>query len=305
MAPAQEGMARRMSDLPRVMTAMVTPFDECLRVDLARAKELASTLVDETGGGILVAGTTGETPTLSHSEKLALCAAVVEAVGDRAFVLAGTGNNNTAESIELSKAAADQGVHGIMLTAPYYNKPPQDCLFRHFAECAAATPLPTILYHVPSRTATRIEPATTVKLAREVGNIVGLKDAGSNISETSQVRLGAPPEFLIYSGNDSETLPILAVGGYGVISVASHVAGPAVARMIDAFVSGDHEEALREHLRLLPIIDVLFAVTNPIPVKAALRMRGIDVGGLRPPLYEADSALKGRIGNVLREHGVL
>ncbi len=294
-----------MPALPRVMTAMVTPFDGQLRVDLAKAKDLAARLVEETGGGIVVAGTTGETPTLTHEEKVGLFDAVVEAVGHRACVLAGTGNYSTAESIALTKAATDQGVHGIMLTTPYYNKPPQDCLVRHFAECAAATTLPVILYQVPSRTATRLEPATTVRLAHQVDNIVGLKDAGGNINETSQVRLGAPKDFVIYSGNDGETLPILAVGGYGVISVASHVAGPAIARMVEAFVSGNHADALREHLGLLPVIDVLFSVTSPIPVKAALKLRGIDAGGLRPPLYEADDALKGRIESVLREHGVL
>jgi 4-hydroxy-tetrahydrodipicolinate synthase len=295
-----------MPDLPRVLTAMVTPFDDALQVDLARAKDLAARLVEETnGGGVLVAGTTGETPTLTSREKLDLFGAVVSAVGDRAFVLAGTGNYNTAESVELSKAAQDAGVHGVMLTTPYYNKPPQDCLIRHFTECAAAADLPIVLYQVPSRTATRLEPQTTVRLAREVDNIVALKDAGANINETSSVRLGAPDDFLIYSGNDGETLPILAVGGYGVISVASHVAGPAIARMIDAFVAGDNAAALKEHLGMLPIIDVLFTVTNPIPVKAALGLRGIDVGGLRPPLYEADPALKGRIESVLRENGVL
>lgn len=294
-----------MPALPRVMTAMVTPFDGQLRVDLAKAKDLAARLVEETGGGIVVAGTTGETPTLTHEEKVGLFDAIVEAVGHRACVFAGTGNYNTAESIALTKAATDQGVHGIMLTTPYYNKPPQDCLVRHFAECAAATTLPVILYQVPSRTATRLEPTTTVRLAHQVDNIVGLKDAGGNINETSQVRLGAPEDFVIYSGNDGETLPILAVGGYGVISVASHVAGPAIARMVEAFVSGNHADALREHLGLLPVIDVLFSVTSPIPVKAALKLRGIDAGGLRPPLYEADDALKGRIESVLREHGVL
>ncbi|MBD3174013.1 MAG: 4-hydroxy-tetrahydrodipicolinate synthase [Armatimonadia bacterium] len=295
-----------MPDLPRVLTAMVTPFDDALQVDLGRAKELAARLVEETsGGGVLVAGTTGETPTLTGREKLDLFGAVVSAVGDRAFVLAGTGNYNTAESVELSKAAQDAGVHGVMLTTPYYNKPPQDCLIRHFTECAAAVDLPIVLYQVPSRTATRLEPQTTVRLAREVDNIVALKDAGANINETSSVRLGAPDGFLIYSGNDGETLPILAVGGYGVISVASHVAGPAIARMIDAFVAGDNAAALKEHLGLLPIIDVLFTVTNPIPVKAALGLRGMDVGGLRPPLYAADPALKGRIESVLRESGVL
>jgi 4-hydroxy-tetrahydrodipicolinate synthase len=290
---------------PLVMTAMVTPFDGNQNVDLGRAKELAIRLVEEGSDGLVVSGTTGESPTLTDDEKLSLCAAVVEAVGDRATVVAGTGDNNTARSINLTERAEAAGVHAIMLTAPAYNKPPQDCLVRHFATVAEATSLPVIIYHIPARAVTRIEPATVVKLATEVENIYAIKDAGSDMNYTSEVRRAAPKDFVIYSGNDSETLPMLALGARGVISVASHVVGPGIRRMIEAFHRGDTAKALEEHLALLPVFDAMFWVTSPIPVKAACCLRGMDVGGLRPPLYEASEELKERIANVLRRHGVL
>jgi 4-hydroxy-tetrahydrodipicolinate synthase len=291
--------------MPVLLTAMVTPFDAELRVDLAKARDLAERLVEEGSDGLVVCGTTGESPTLTRDEKTALFAAVADAVADRCWVVAGSGTNDTAESLSLTRAAEDAGCGGVMLTAPPYNKPPQDCLVRHFTAIAEFTTLPVVLYHVPSRTVTRIEPSTTIRLANEVPNILALKDAGSNIGDTAAVRRGAPDDFAIYSGNDGETLPILAVGGLGVVSVASHVAGPRIRAMIEAFHAADTRGALEAHLRLLPIFDVMFITTSPIPVKAACQLRGIDVGGLRPPLYEAGDELKGRIARVLREHGIL
>jgi len=302
-ASAIEGAADEM--MPELLTAMVTPMDGDLRVDLPRARDLAQRLAEEGSDGLVVCGTTGESPTLTSEEKTALCRAVKEAVGARAYVVAGTGDNDTAKSLALTRAAQDAGADAVMFTAPPYNKPPQSCLLRHFTALAEATSLPAILYHVPSRTVTRIEPATTVRLATEVENIVAIKDAGSNISETAAVRRSAPGDFVIYSGNDSETLPILAVGGHGVISVASDVLGPAIRSMIRAFKSGDTAGALRAHLDLLPVFDVLFCTTNPIPVKAACAMRGMEVGDLRPPLYAATAEERERIASVLREHGVL
>ncbi len=291
--------------MPELLTAMVTPMDGDLRVDLARTRDLAQRLVEEGSDGLVVCGTTGESPTLASEEKTSLFRAVKEAVGDHAYVVAGTGDNDTAKSLALTQAAEDAGADAVMFTAPPYNKPPQSCLVRHFTTLAEATTLPAILYHVPARTVTRIEPATTIRLASELPNIVAVKDAGSNISETAAVRRGAPDDFVIYSGNDSETLPILAVGGHGVISVASHVVGPAIRKMVRAFKAGDAAEALRLHLDLLPVFDVLFFTTNPIPVKAACAMRGMEVGDLRPPLYAASPEEKERIADVLREHGVL
>jgi len=294
-----------MRKMPPLMTAMVTPFDGALEVDVGAARELAQRLVEEGSVGLVVCGTTGEAPTLSTSEKALMFRTVAEVVGSKAYVVAGTGTNNTAESLELTRLAEDAGAHAVMLTTPPYNKPPQDCLVRHFTTLAEATPLPVVLYQVPSRTATRLEPATTVKLAHEVDNIVALKDAGSNIGETSAVRRGAPESFLVYSGNDGETLPILAVGGCGVVSVASHVAAGRILGMIEAYGAGDVAGALRAHLDLMPIFDILFVTTSPIPVKAACELRGIKVGGLRAPLYEASDGLKERIAGVLRECGVI
>jgi len=294
-----------MRKMPSLMTAMVTPFDSRLEVDTGVARELAQRLVEEGSTGLVVCGTTGEAPTLTTEEKVLMFRAVVDAVGDKAYVVAGTGTNNTTESLELTRLAEHAGAHAVMLTTPPYNKPPQDCLIRHFTTVAEATSLPVILYQVPSRTVTRLEPATTVKLAREVDNIVALKDAGSNIGETSAVRRGAPDSFLVYSGNDGETLPILSVGGCGVVSVASHVVAGRILAMIDAYKGGDVTGALRAHLDLLPVFDILFVTTSPIPVKAACQLRGIEVGGLRAPLYEASDQLKERIARVLRECGVI
>ncbi len=294
-----------MSAQPILLTAMVTPFDPSLRVDLGKTRELAQRLVEEGSDGLVVCGTTGESPTLTEDEKVALFGAVVEAVGSRAQVIAGTGDNNTARSIELTKRAEDAGVDAVMLTAPAYNKPPQDCLVRHFTTLAAETRLPVMLYHIPGRAVTRLEPATVLRLAREAPSIYAIKDAGSDVNYTSAIRRGAPEGFTIYSGNDSETLPMLALGARGVISVASHVVGPGIRRMVEAFHAGDTAGALAEHLALLPVFDAMFQVTSPIPVKAACNLRGMEVGGLRPPLYEASEELKGRIEDVLREHGVL
>lgn len=294
-----------MAASPILLTAMVTPFDRDLRVDLGRTRDLARRLVEEGSDGLVVCGTTGECPTLTDDEKVDLFRAVTEAVGDRVQVVAGTGDNNTAHSIELTRRAEDVGVHAIMLTAPAYNKPPQDCLVRHFATVSAETKLPVILYHIPGRAVTRLEPATVIRLAREAPNITAIKDAGSDVNYTSAIRRGAPKDFTIYSGNDSETLPMLALGAHGVISVASHVVGPAIRRMIEAFHRADTATALEEHLRCLPVFDAMFCVTSPIPVKAACNLRGMEVGGLRAPLYEASEELKERIADVLREHGVL
>lgn len=291
--------------MPPLLTAMVTPFDDSLEVNYEAAKDLAAWLVDNGSDGLVVCGTTGECPTLTHAEKVGLFRAVVESVGDRAYVVAGTGTYDTRTSEQLTREAEDAGVHAVMLTTPYYNKPPQDCLVRHFETLANATSLPVILYNVPTRTVTKLEPATAVKLAREVGNIVALKDAGSNINDTMAIRRDAPEDFLIYSGNDGETLPILAVGGHGVISVASHVAGRQIHAMLDAFAAGDLAEARKLHLSLLPVYDAMFLTTSPIPVKAACAMLGLPVGGLRPPLYEALAPLKERIAGVLRQHGIL
>lgn len=287
----------------RLITAMVTPFDTELKVDYDKAGELAERLVKEGSDGLLVAGTTGESPTLTDEEKLELYRVVKEAVGRRAKVIAGTGTNCTAKSIELTKKAEEVGVDGILLVAPYYNKPPQEGLYRHFRAVAEATDLPVLLYNIPSRSAVNLEAKTVARLA-EVPNIVGIKEASGNMGQVAEIVRLTGGEFLVYSGNDSDTLSILALGGVGVISVASHLAGPMMKEMIEAYVKGEVSRAAELNAKLAPLFKVLFITTNPIPVKAALEMVGFPVGAPRPPLVEATSDQKAAIGKVLEELGL-
>ncbi|HIE08999.1 MAG TPA: 4-hydroxy-tetrahydrodipicolinate synthase [Armatimonadetes bacterium] len=287
----------------RLITAMVTPFDTELKVDYDKAGELAERLVKEGSDGLLVAGTTGESPTLTDEEKLELYRVVKEAVGGRAKVIAGTGTNCTAKSIELTKKAEEVGVDGILLVAPYYNKPPQEGLYRHFRAVAEATDLPVLLYNIPSRSAVNLEAKTVARLA-EVPNIVGIKEASGNMGQVAEIVRLTGGEFLVYSGNDSDTLSILALGGVGVISVASHLAGPMMKEMIEAYVKGEVSRAAELNAKLAPLFKVLFITTNPIPVKAALEMVGFPVGAPRPPLVEATSDQKAAIGKVLEELGL-
>lgn len=284
----------------RLLTAMVTPFTTDLKVDFAAAERLAKHLADTGSEGIVVCGTTGESPTLSEAEKLDLFRVVKAAVGGRAAVVAGTGNYCTAESIALTAEAEKIGVDGVMLVAPYYNKPSQEGLFRHFKMVAESTALPVILYNVPPRTVTNIEPQTIIRLA-EVPNIVAVKEASKNMDAVSEIRAGTPASFRIYSGDDGITLPILSLGGHGVISVAAHLAGSLLREMIERFVAGNTAGALELNLRLLPLFKAIFVTTNPVPVKYGLTRIGINVGGVRPPLVEVtekeaavvDAALRG------------
>ncbi|HEY8416104.1 MAG TPA: 4-hydroxy-tetrahydrodipicolinate synthase, partial [Thermaerobacter sp.] len=267
-----------MPDYGSVITAMVTPFDAEGRVDAARAAELARRLVEAGSDGIVVAGTTGESPTLSSEERLALLRAVLEAVGDRAFVWMGTGTNDTAASIRLTREAEEAGAHGVMLVTPYYNKPPQAGLLEHFRAIASATRLPVMVYNVPGRTACNLEPETLVRLVEAAPNVVAVKEASGNLDQVGEIRRRLPRPFRVYAGDDSFTLPVLAIGGDGVVSVASHLVAGELRRMVDAFREGRVEEASAIHLRLLPLFKALFWTANPIPVKTALRLVGFDVG---------------------------
>lgn len=262
---------------------MVTPFDEKLAVDYDRAAELAAHLVAAGSDGLVVSGTTGESPTLTDEEKIRLFQTVIEAVGDRAFVWCGTSSYDTAASVRLSLAAAEAGAAGLLLVAPYYNKPPQEGLIHHFRTIADAVDLPVLLYNVPGRTSTNMLPTTVARLA-EHPRIVGIKEASGDIDQASEIRRLCPEDFILYSGDDSMTLPMMAVGGEGVISVASHVAAGSIAEMVSSFRSGDIERARNIHLRLLPLFRALFVTANPIPVKVALELSGFPVGGTRPPL---------------------
>ena len=283
----------------RLLTAMVTPFDGEGNVDLSLAGRLAGHLVDQGSDGIVVCGTTGESPTLSWDEQAQLLAAVREAVGSGVKVLAGTGSNSTAEAVEATAHAAAAGADGALVVVPYYNKPPQEGMEAHFREVAAAAPeLPLMLYNIPGRTGCSLAPATVSRLM-DCPNVVSFKAASGTTEEVSQLRLACGPRLAIYSGDDALTLPMLSVGAVGVVSVASHVAGLRMRSMIEAFLSGRHAEALAQHELLLPLCKALFATTNPIPVKAALELSGWPVGDPRLPLVPLDAAMRESLAQAL------
>ncbi len=270
----------------RLLTAMVTPFRDDLSVDLDGAARLAQHLVETGSDGIVVTGTTGEVPTLSFEEKIELYKVVKRTVQGTAAVVAGTGNYSTEESIHLTRAAERAGVDGVMAVVPYYNNPPQEGLFRHFKAIAEATALPLIVYNVPSRTVRNLEAATAIRLA-ELRNVAAIKEASGKLDQVTEIIAGSPADFLVYSGDDPLTLPIMAIGGFGVISVVSHIAGRQIRSMLEAFLSGDVSGAASLHCQLHPLFKAAFVTTNPIPIKAALEMLGLPAGGLRPPLVGA------------------
>lgn len=297
-------MEKRVRAWGRVLTAMVTPFDEKLQVNYDQAAKLAEKLVRTGSDGLVVAGTTGESPTLTKEEKLRLFAVVAEAVGGQGTVLAGVGTNNTEASVEMAKAAEKTGVDGLMAVVPYYNKPPQEGLYRHFRAIAEATQLPVMIYNIPGRTGVNLLPETMVRLA-ELPNVVAIKEASGDLNQISEVCRLLPPRVQVYSGDDALTLPVLAVGGVGVVSVASHLVGGQIKEMIEFFFQGKVKEAAALHQRLLPLFRVLFITSNPVPVKAALNQLGLPVGGLRPPLWEAEPKQVEAVRNELRRCGLL
>lgn len=288
-----------------VIPALVTPFDQRGRVDEELAASLAEHLVELGCDGVLVGGTTAESPTLSDEEKIALVRAVARRVGDRAFVWAGTGTNDTEHTLELTQRAVAEGADGVMLVCPYYNRPPQEGLFRHFSRAAGVAGVPVMLYNIPGRTGVNLLPDTVARLAREVENIVAIKEASGNLDQISTLRRLAPREFVIYSGDDSLTLPILSVGGQGVVSVAAHLVAPRIRAMIEAYREGRVEEARELHLQMLPLFKALFVTTNPIPVKYALRLMGFEVGDCRPPLLPPSPAEQVAVREGLEAVGLL
>ncbi len=293
-----------MKTFGRVLTAMATPFDAEGCVDIPQAKRLAMHLLDHGSDGIVVVGTTGESPTLTHDEKLAMFGAVVEAARGKGTVIAGTGSNDTAATAVLTREAEQLGCDGILLISPYYNKPSQEGLYRHFRTVAESTRLPIILYNHPPRTGVAIAPETLRRLA-QVSNIVGLKDSSASLDVASDFRKVTPESFLLYSGNDSLTLPMLAIGGYGVISVAAHVVGNEMQAMVNATLRGDWEEARRIHFRLWDLFNGLFLAPSPAPVKEALSMMGLPVGGLRLPLVELSADERRRLAGMMHDLGLV
>jgi 4-hydroxy-tetrahydrodipicolinate synthase len=292
-----------MKKLGRLLTAMVTPFKEDGEVDYEQAKKLALALLSSGSDGLVVAATTGESPTLSWEEEMHLFAEVKSAVGGRGTVVAYTGSNSTAEAVEATKRAEKIGVDACLLVVPYYNKPTQEGLYQHFKTIAQSTSLPCIMYNVPARTIINLSADTAIKLS-QIDNIIGVKEASGNLGQISKIITEARKDFLVWSGNDSDTFHILAVGGYGIISVASHLVGKQIKEMIDNFLSGKITEAASIHHRLLPIIDALFIVSNPIPVKYALNHIGFNVGKPRLPLTEPDEKSAAVIKNTLKNYKI-
>lgn len=295
---------RQAKTFGSLITAMVTPFDRNLKVDYAKVAELAAYLLKTGSDGLVLAGTTGESPTLAADEKIKIFETVLEAVKGKIKIIAGTGGNSTRDALELSEKAEKAGVDGLMLVAPYYNKPPQEGLYRHFKSIAAAVSLPVMLYNVPGRTAINLEAETTLRLA-EVENIVAIKEAGGNLDQITYLCANAPAGFSVYSGDDSLTLPVLSVGGVGVVSVASHLAGLEIKKMIEAYFAGKTKEAAKIHQGLSRLFKGLFVESNPIPVKAALNMVGKEVGEPRLPLCPLAEGPAANLRELLRSYKFL
>ncbi|BAZ81616.1 4-hydroxy-tetrahydrodipicolinate synthase [Sphaerospermopsis kisseleviana CS-549] len=290
-----------MVDFGTVITAMITPFKADGSVNYEVAGKLAANLVDNGTDTLVICGTTGESPTLSWDEEYQLFVEVLQSVAGKAKVIAGCGSNSTKEAIAATEKAARIGVHGSLQVVPYYNKPPQAGLYKHFQAIAQACPdLPMLLYNIPGRTGQNLSPETVVQLA-QIDNIVGIKEASGNLDQASEIRRLTPQEFQIYAGDDSLTLPMLAVGAKGVVSVASHLVGNQLKQMIESFNVGNIQIATEIHLQLFPLFKALFLTTNPIPVKQALKLQGWNVGSVRPPLCEADAEICQKLEDVLHK----
>ena len=292
-----------MTEIGRLITAMITPFDDEGKVDYAQAKRLANALLDSGSDGLVVSGTTGESPSLTNDEKIRLFAEIKEAIGDRGAVVAGTGNYNNAESIEMSREAENVGADGLLLTVPYYNKPPQEGMYQHFKSIAESVHIPCMLYNVPSRTSINMTHQTTLRLS-QVDNIVGVKEASSDLDQIARIIDGAPDGFKVWSGNDNETFYIMAMGGYGIVSVASHLVGRQIKQMMGLLLEGEIERAAAEHHRLMPIFKGLFVVSNPIPVKHSVNQAGLKVGNPRLPLVPPDAATAAEIDEIVSRYEI-
>jgi len=296
------GAFKGPKDWGRLLTAMLTPFGTDGGVNYAEAARIANFLVDEQkNDGLVVNGTTGESPTLEESEKLHLLETTLEAVGDKAAVIFGAGTYNTKESIHMAREAERIGAHGIMLVNPYYNKPGQAGLYAHFEAIANEVTLPVMVYNIQPRSSINLETPTLLKLAQK-SNIVAVKEASGNVPQISEVCGSVPPGFRVYSGDDAITLPILSVGGYGLVSVAAHVVGAEIKQMIESFEK-DPAEARRIHHRLTPVFKALFAYPSPVPVKYALSLMGFDCQSVRLPLVEMDASYKEPVERLMRELG--
>ncbi len=282
----------------RLITAMVTPFDEKGELDLSRLPRLIDHLLSTGTEGLVVCGTTGESPTLSHDEKLALFSATVEYVSGKVPVIAGTGGYDTRSAVEFTREVDKLGVDGFLQVSPYYNKPSQEGLYRHFREIAGSTDKPVIIYNIPGRTSVNVQVETMVRLAG-IPNIVAAKESSGDFAQISRMISETPDDFMVYSGDDKYALPIMALGGTGVVSVAAHVVGNAMSDMVNAFFAGDLSTARNLHHELFPVFEGLFRTTNPVLVKEALNLIGVPVGSVRLPLVSATTNEKQELKEVL------
>ncbi|WP_080797348.1 4-hydroxy-tetrahydrodipicolinate synthase [Arabiibacter massiliensis] len=289
----------------RMIPAMVTPFDENRDLDLDKAQALAARLVDGGSDSLIINGTTGESPTVFYPQKMKLFSAVVEAVGDRVPVIANVGDNCTADTVDFARDVEKLGVDGFMCVVPYYNKPPQEGMYRHFRTIADAVELPIILYNIPGRCVVNMEAETTLRLARDCANVVAVKEASGKMDQIKAIVEGAPEGFCVYSGDDSATLDIMRLGGAGVISTIGNVAPARMKEIVDLCAVGDWDAAAQANERLMPLMTGLFETSNPILVKEALKLLGFPVGGVRLPLVDATPEQSERLAGIMREVGVL
>lgn len=289
-----------MKNKARLITAMVTPMTASGDVDLGACAELARILVKNGSDGLVVTGTTGESPTLSSEEKASIWGAVKDAVGEDVFVIAGATNYSTKESISGADAALKSGADALLLTVPYYNKPNQDGLIEHFQAIAKATPLPCVLYNVPSRTSLNMNAETTIELSK-LDNIIGIKEASSDMDQIAKIINSTDEDFMVWSGNDADIISVMAIGGDGVVSVASHVVGNELKSMINFIINGDINAANNLNSQLLELYDVLFIESNPMPVKWALNHLGFSAGKPRLPLIEPNQKTRKKLVNEINK----
>ena len=290
----------------RLLTAMVTPFNADGSVNYEKAADLAEWLINNGSDGLVVAGSTGEAATMSAEEKLELFRVVVNRINKRVPVIAGTGSNNTADSVKMTKMAEAMGVDGALIVGPYYNKPTQEGFYQHFAAVAQSTGLPIIVYNVPGRTASNISPAIVARLAADFENIVAIKEAAGNVAQVAELYSVLPEEFTIYSGDDGLILPFMSVGATGLISVLSNIGGGILQDVMQAYEDGRVREAAKVNARMVPLANAMFIETNPIPVKAAVTLvTGIDAGQPRLPLTPMEPANKAKMVAVLQEYGLV
>ena len=294
-----------MKKLGRIITAMVTPFKDDGTIDFNAMVTLGKYLISHGSEGLLVGGTTGEGATLSKEEKLHLYEFMVNEFSSRVPIIANTGGIDTVSTIEFTKEVAKLGVDAVLVICPFYVKPTQEGLYQHFKSIAKAVDIPILIYNVPGRTRSDISVLTLKRLVEECPNIIGIKDATGDWNRVSEEKRVLPDDFLIYSGDDSMTLPIISIGGAGVISVASHIIGNDLLQMIDAYQNGNTELAKKLHLKMFPIMDGLFFITSPIPVKTALNLLGLPGGKFRLPMVEANEEETGYIRKLLLDYKLL